>query len=201
MACWLRYADKREEVAAYSPLRGCDILASTKESAMHNEWTSRLLTRELSAFSRELDLFQDEALIWATAPGISNSAGTLTLHVCGNLQYYVGSVLGNTGYVRDRDLEFSARNVRRPLLQANLARTAEVVRTVLADLPDESLAIEYPDVLGGPRMPTGLFLRQLSSHLAFHLGQAGYLRRILTGANESSGALAIRELSGTLQIS
>ena len=163
---------------------------------MHNEWTRRLLTRELSAFSRELDLFPDEALIWATVPGIANSAGTLTLHVCGNLQYYVGAVLGNTGYVRDRDLEFSARNVPRPLLQASLTKTAEVVRTVLADLPDESLAIEYPDVLGGPRMPTGLFLGQLASHLAFHLGQAGYLRRILTGANESSGALALREISG-----
>jgi hypothetical protein len=154
------------------------------------------LTRELSAFSRELDLFQDETLIWATTPGISNSAGTLTLHVCGNLQYYIGTVLGNTGYIRDRDLEFSARDVPRAHLKAELAKTADVVRTVLADLPDESLAAEYPDVLGGPRMPTGLFLRQLSNHLAFHLGQAGYLRRILTGANESSGALALRELSG-----
>lgn len=161
---------------------------------MHNDWTSLLLTRELSAFSRELELFQDEALIWATAPGISNSAGTLTLHVCGNLRYYVGTVLGNTGYVRNRDLEFSARDIPRSLLQANLARTAEVVRTVLADLPDQSLAADYPDVLGGPRMPTGLFLHQLSSHLAFHLGQAGYLRRVLTGANESSGALALKAL-------
>jgi hypothetical protein len=163
---------------------------------MHNEWTSRLLTRELSAFSRELDLFPDESLIWEIVPGIINSAGTLTLHVCGNLQYYVGTILGNTGYVRNRGLEFSARDVPRAVLKATLEKTAEVVHAVLADLPDESLAEEYPDVLGGPRMPTGLFLGQLSSHLAFHLGQVGYLRRILTGANESSGALALRELSG-----
>jgi hypothetical protein len=53
---------------------------------MHDEWTSRLLIRELSAFSRELDLFPDEALIWATVPGVANAVGTLTLHVCGNLQ-------------------------------------------------------------------------------------------------------------------
>jgi hypothetical protein len=108
----------------------------------------------------------------------------------------VGTVLGNTGYVRDRDREFSDRGVPRSHLVAELAKTAEVVRTVLASLPDESLTAEYPDVLGGPRMPTGLLLRQLTSHLAFHLGQAGYLRRALTGANESSGALSLRELSG-----
>ncbi len=164
---------------------------------MDNEWTSRLLTRELAAFSRELDLFDDETLIWATVPGVANAVGTLTLHVCGNLQYYVGTVLGNTGYVRDRDREFSDRDVPRSYLVAELAKTAEVVRTVLADLPDESLTAEYPDVLGGPRMPTGLLLRQLTSHLAFHLGQAGYLRRALTGANESSGALSLRELAGS----
>lgn len=166
---------------------------------MNNEWISLLLTRELSAFSRELELFQDEALIWATAPGISNSAGTLTLHVCGNLQHYVGAVLGNTGYVRDRDLEFSARDIPRPLLQANLGRTAEVVRTVLTDLPGQKLRAEYPDILGGPRLPTGLFLLHLTTHLAFHLGQAGYLRRILTGANESSGALSMQVLSSVAE--
>jgi len=162
------------------------------------EWISLLLTRELSAFSRELELFQDEALIWATAPGISNSAGTLTLHVCGNLQHYVGAVLGNTGYVRDRDLEFSARDLPRPLLQASLAETTEVVRTVLAGLPDQKLRADYPDILGGPRLPTDLFLLHLTAHLAFHLGQAGYLRRVLTGANESSGAISMQALSAML---
>jgi hypothetical protein len=166
--------------------------------ASEPEWISLLLTRELSAFSRELELFQDEALIWATSPGISNSAGTLTLHVCGNLQHYVGAVLGNTGYARDRDREFSARDIPRRLLQANLAETIEVVRTVLADLPDPKLRAEYPDVLGGPRLPTGLFLLHLTTHLAFHLGQAGYLRRILTHANESSGAISMQVLSANL---
>lgn len=162
---------------------------------MDNEWISLLLTRELSAFSRELELFPDEALIWATSPGISNSAGTLTLHVCGNLQHYVGAVLGNTGYVRDRDLEFSARDIPRSLLQANLAGTIEVVRTVLTGLSGQRLREEYPDVPGVPRVPTGLFLLHLSTHLAHHLGQAGYLRRVLTGANESSGALSLQALS------
>lgn len=162
---------------------------------MTNEWIGRLMTRELASFSRELELFPDEAQIWATAPGIANPAGTLTLHICGNLQHYVGAVLGNTGYVRDRPLEFSARGLPRSVLLENLAKTSEGVRTVLADLTDEQLAADYPDGLGVPRMPTGLFLYHLSVHLAFHLGQAGYLRRVLTGSSESSGALPMQALA------
>lgn len=162
---------------------------------MTNEWIRLLITRELATFSRELELFPDESKVWATAPGIANSAGTLTLHVCGNLQHYVGAVLGNTGYVRDRPLEFSTRDLPRSVLQDNLTRTAEVVRTALADLTDQQLEADYPDGLGVPRMPTGLFLFHLSAHLAFHLGQAGYLRRTLTGSKESSGALSMQALS------
>jgi hypothetical protein len=158
-------------------------------------WIRRLLLRELASFSRELDLFEEESLIWAVVPGISNSAGTLALHVCGNLQYYVGAVLGGTGYLRDRDLEFSVRGVPREELTAGLQRTVRVVDTVLSSMPGRALSAEYPDVLGGIRPPTGLFLLHLGTHLAHHLGQVGYLRRILTGDNQSSGAISLKALS------
>ncbi len=163
---------------------------------MTHDWIRLLITRELASFSREIELFPDEAQIWATAPGIANSAGTLTLHICGNLQHYLGAVLGGTGYVRDRPLEFSTRDLPRAVLLENLAKTSEVVGTVLAGLTDEQIAADYPDGLGVPRMATGLFLHQLSAHLAFHLGQAGYLRRMLTGSSESSGALSMQALAG-----
>src|SRR6185503_7683856 len=112
---------------------------------MTNDWIRLLMTRELATLSRELELFPDEAQIWATVPGIANSAGTLALHLCGNLQHFVGAVLGNTGYIRDRPLEFSARGIPRSRLLADLATTSEVVRTVLADLTDAQLAADYPD--------------------------------------------------------
>jgi hypothetical protein len=159
-------------------------------------WIATLMSRELASYSRELDLFRDERLIWATAPGVSNSAGNLALHVAGNLQYYVGTTLGNTGYVRDRNFEFSARGLSRETLHAELATASRVVTTVLEDFPESGIQEIYPDVLGGVRLPTGLFLQQLSSHLAFHLGQVGYLRRVLTQSNESSGALSMKALEG-----
>ncbi len=163
---------------------------------MNLEWLSILMTRELSAFSRELDLFEDESLIWSTVPGIANSAGNLALHVCGNLQHFVGATLGGTGYVRDREREFSARGIARAELQTNLATTSDVVRTVLSKLSEMDVTADFPELPGALRIPSGLFLLHLSTHLAFHLGQAGYLRRLLTGENpQSSGAMAIRALA------
>lgn len=158
-------------------------------------WIRLLLIRELTAFSRELELFPDESLIWKLVPGISNSVGTLALHVCGNLQHFVGAVLGGTGYLRNRDLEFSARGVSRAMLLAELQKTIQVVDTVLPRVPENALSADYPAVPGGGRVATGLFLLHLCAHLAHHLGQAGYLRRVLTGENQSSGPVAVKALS------
>lgn len=159
-------------------------------------WTSFLIARELRGFASEIELFPEEDQIWQTLPGISNSAGTLTLHVCGNLQHFVGAVLGGSSYVRDRPFEFAARGLSRAHLLAEIERTLEVVTRVLPGLSEEVVSAPYPDVLGGLRPPTGLFLLHLSCHLSHHLGQAGYLRRVLTGENRSSGTISMESLAG-----
>jgi DinB superfamily len=158
------------------------------------EWTALLMTRELDGFATELSLCPDEATVWATLPGVANSIGTLTLHVCGNLQYYVGAVLGGTPYVRDRAREFAARGVPRAELLVEIARARDAVRTVLPTLAEADLATPYADVLGGTRPLTGLFLMHLTAHLSFHFGQAGYLRRALTGDGRVSGAISIQSI-------
>lgn len=140
-----------------------------------------LLKRDLQAFASELKLFSDESAIWKTLPGVSNSAGNLTLHVCGNLQHFIGAVLGNTGYVRNRPAEFESRDLPLTDVLAEVEKTVGVLETVLPGLSAETLSATYPDVLGGLRLPTDLFLLHLSTHLSLHLGQVGYLRRILTG--------------------
>ena len=89
---------------------------------------TRLLLRELEGFKRELDLFADEDSLWRTVPGVTNSAANLALHVAGGLQYLVGSVLGQTGYVRDRDAEFNRRGGTRAEVHAELDRAAAVVQ-------------------------------------------------------------------------
>lgn len=162
-------------------------------------WIRHLLVRDLDGLRSELELFRDESLLWSTPPGISNSAGTLALHLCGNLQHYVGAVLGNSGYVRNRDQEFSRRNVGRAELVAEIETTSRVVRTVLSERTDDLLLLDYPEELAGTRFTTGLFLQHLSTHLAMHLGQVGYLRRMLTGDGTSAGPVSLQALAVAAQ--
>jgi len=131
----------------------------------------RLYIRELRAFQREIELFPDEQTIWRTAPGVTNSAANLAFHVCGNVQHYVGHVLGATGYVRDRDREFARRDGTRAEIAAEIERTIGVLESVMPGLGAETLAAEYPEVVGGVRLDTDVFLMHLSAHLAHHLGQ------------------------------
>jgi Protein of unknown function (DUF664) len=159
------------------------------------EDVSRLLVRELHAFAREVLMFPDDESLFRTAAGVTNSAGNLALHVCGNLRHFVGAVLGGTGYVRNRDLEFQARGGHREDVARELHETAAVVTSTLARLSPEALDKPYPQRVGALELPCRLFLVHLAVHLGFHLGQAGYLRRIVTGDGRSSEPVSLKELT------
>jgi len=152
--------------------------------------------RELRAFEREIELFPDDEMMWQTPPGVTNSAANLALHVCGNLQHFIGHRLGDTGYVRDREREFSRRSGTRAELVAELRKTADVVDGTLSRLSDEQFAGPYPENKRGLEFSTHRLLVHLSIHLGFHLGQAGYLRRVLTGQSASSAPISLEELRG-----
>ena len=153
-----------------------------------------LFRRDLRCFIREVEAFPDDATLWRTVPGISNSAGNLALHVAGNLRSFVGAVLGGTGYQRDREQEFSRREGSRADVVAALEGAVIEVETGLKAVTEASLAAPFPMEVGGLRLVTGRFLVHLASHLAFHLGQADYLRRTLTGDATSAGAMSIKDL-------
>jgi uncharacterized damage-inducible protein DinB len=153
-----------------------------------------LFRRDLGCLGREVAAFPDDVTLWRTLPGISNSAGNLVLHVAGNLRHFVGTVLGATGYVRDRDREFARREGTRAELIAELDRAALDVEAGLRALTEAALAAPYPAAVAGHHLPTGRLLLHLETHLAFHLGQAGYLRRALTGEAGATGGMGIAEL-------
>ena len=163
-----------------------------------NDFTTNLTTllvRELKAFARELDLYQDDASVWKSAPGITNSTGNLALHVAGNLQHFIGAVLGGTGYVRNRELEFSRSSGTRAEIKAELDAAIAAVEKTLPGLSADVLAAVYPaSPVPGKEIGTALFLQHLCSHASFHLGQAGYLRRVVTGDRRSAGPVSLVEL-------
>ena len=155
-----------------------------------------LFRRDLRCLIREVELFPDDATLWRTLPGIGNSAGNLALHVAGNLRHFVGTVLGDTGYLRQREGEFTQRKGTRAEVVAILEAVEPDLVLGLANLTEAALAEPYPLMVMGHQPPTGRFLLHLGTHLAFHLGQAGYLRRALTGDPASAGGMGIAELDG-----
>jgi hypothetical protein len=155
-----------------------------------------LLQREVQAFEREIQLFPDDESVWKTMPGVPNSAGNLALHVAGNLQHFVGAVLGGSAYVRDRDREFSRRDGTRIEIVEELHKAGAAVRTVVPNLTDDVLERDFPEaVIPNRRIQTLRFLLHLCAHASFHLGQAGYLRRGLTGQAQSAGPVPLSVLT------
>jgi hypothetical protein len=152
-----------------------------------------IFERDLRALAREVEAYPDERDLWAQVPGVSNVAGTLVLHLAGNLQYYVGAVLGGSGYVRDRPAEFARRNVPR----SELLREIEVARTAVSHALGGALEVdrEFPELIAGKRVRTGDYLIHLATHFAYHLGQLDYHRRIVTGQEKGIDAMRPTELS------
>lgn len=152
-----------------------------------------ILDRDLRALKREVEAYPDERDLWAQVPGISNVAGTLALHLAGNLQYYVGAVLGGSGYVRDRPAEFARRDVpRSELLREIEAARSTVARALVGTIDPEA---EFPESIAGKRVRTGDYLVHLATHFAYHLGQLDYHRRIVTGHDKGVDAMRPTELS------
>lgn len=138
-----------------------------------------ILTRDLEKLYLEIDSFKEELNIWKTTGHVNNSAGNLSLHLCGNLSYYIGAKLGNSGYVRNRPAEFTQKDVSKEQLLNLIKQTSDAVHHTLQQLQTSKLSEEYPEQVFGKPMTTGYFLIHLSTHLAYHLGQINYLRRVL----------------------
>jgi hypothetical protein len=143
------------------------------------ETLQSLFTRDLNKLKLEIDSYQNESQIWAIDKNISNSAGNLCLHLIGNLNTYIGAEIGKTGYIRNRELEFSLKDVPRSELISKIENTLLVVNNALDALTETDLEAIYPLVVFEKEMPTGFFLVHLSTHLAYHLGQINYHRRLL----------------------
>lgn len=138
-----------------------------------------LFRRDLEKLRLEINQYKNEDLIWHTERGIANSAGNLCLHLVGNLNTYLGAEIGKTGYVRNRELEFSLRGIPKAELLKKIDDTMVVVHDALNRLTDAQLDDEYPMLVFDEKTTTGYFLVHLTTHLTYHLGQINYHRRLL----------------------
>jgi len=138
-----------------------------------------IFNRDLLKLKTEIELYRDEKNLWRTDNAIANSAGNLCLHLVGNLNTYIGKEIGNTNYVRNRELEFSQKNVARTELIKKIEETMAVVKDALSKMNEDELEKEYPLLVFDKKTSVEYFLVHLTGHLSYHLGQINYHRRLL----------------------
>ncbi len=138
-----------------------------------------LFERDINKLIAEVESYKDENTLWKTTDGISNSAGNLVLHLIGNLNYFIGATLGHTGFIREREKEFSVKDVPTMRLINELKDTIGIVKNTLLNLSEDELDKDFPVEIRGKISLTSYILIHLLAHLNYHLGQVNYHRRIL----------------------
>ena len=142
------------------------------------EATTKIMLRDLDKLEKEISLYPSLNSLWVIQGDIKNSGGNLCLHLCGNLQHFIGSILGNSGYVRDREKEFSLRDISAKDLVLEVIKTKEAIKHTLTKLDPLILEKDYPVPVFQEPMTTMYFLIHLTAHLEYHLGQINYHRRL-----------------------
>lgn len=128
----------------------------------------------------EISQYKNESDIWLLKGEIKNSPGTLTLHLCGNLNHNFGAVLGGNGYVRNRDKEFTDRNINKAELLKLINETEKTVIPVIESLTPEEMSEQFPEKFKDEEQTVYDAVIRLSFHFAYHVGQINYHRRLLT---------------------
>ncbi|MEM9687399.1 MAG: DinB family protein [Bacteroidota bacterium] len=146
---------------------------------MHITTLQALFKRDLEKLKTEIQSYSDEKILWHTEKSITNSAGNLCLHIIGNLNAFIGAALGNSNYVRQRDLEFSLKDVPRSELIQKIDETIATVQNILSNLSPKDLENQFPIQVSQQKTTTAYFLAHLTTHLSYHLGQINYHRRLL----------------------
>ena len=122
-----------------------------------------------------------EEQIWQRPFAHGNSVGHLLLHVTGNLNYYIGAQVAETGYVRDRDREFTEPE---PKPKAEVLAAFDRAITLAIDTIEKQSAEDWLKRYSAVRESESkerfaIFLR-CAGHAYHHVGQIIYLARELT---------------------
>lgn len=138
-----------------------------------------IYSRDILKLTDEINNYKDEKMLWVTGAGINNSPGNLCLHLIGNLNHFIGSVLGKNGYQRERDKEFSLKNIPVTTLTDMIEKTGEVVLKILTAMNEKDFEDNFPERKDDKFLKTDFMLLHLLAHFNYHLGQINYHRRLM----------------------
>lgn len=139
---------------------------------------TELYVRDINKIIKEIELYSTDADLWKIKEGISNSGGSLCQHLTGSLLHFIGATLGRTGYIRNRDAEFSDKGKSKAELITGLEQARIVVTNTLSNLTDEDMEKDFPFEFAG-KQNTRFYLLLFIGHLNYHLGQINYHRRLV----------------------
>lgn len=145
----------------------------------------QLFEQGLNKLTEEINAYPDDASLWIIKEGINNSGGNLCMHLAGNLQHFLGAVLNESGYVRNREGEFKVKNIAKAKLLNEIENTKTAVKDTLEQISRKQLDKNYPLPINGEMVNTEYFLVYLLAHLNYHIGQINYHRRLLTVAQHA----------------
>jgi len=143
------------------------------------ETLKSIFNRDLLRLKSEINLYKEESKLWIVEESIANSAGNLCLHLIGNLNTYIGAAFGKTNYIRNRELEFSLKNISKKELIDQIDNTILVVELSLNNITEEQLTSEHEILVFDKKTTLEYLLVHLTTHLTYHLGQINYHRRLL----------------------
>src|SRR5215510_14346027 len=83
--------------------------------------------RDALARTEKLASEMSEEQFWTRPFEYGNSFGNLTLHLTGNLNYFMGTQMAGTGYVRNREREFTDSGITKTEVLDQLRRAVELV--------------------------------------------------------------------------
>lgn len=143
--------------------------------------------RELDRLADEIAAYRNDTDVWSTLGTQKNSPGTLAVHVVGGLMWFIGAALGHSGYLRDRDREFSERDLPRDEVVGRVRECRDTIVPVLQKLDDAVLDAAFPHETPArlQGITTRAFLLHLLWHLGWHVGQI-YYHRLGTSAPASA---------------
>ena len=145
--------------------------------ALKETVASSLISRfeKLAATMRELSTPLSEEQFWTKPFPFGNSFGHLVLHLTGNLNYYIGAQIAQTGYIRDRPLEFSDESrPSKSTVMKNFDTVIDLTAKTIKSRTEEDWSKAYQAVGTDARTHFDLIL-VCASHLDHHVGQAMYI--------------------------
>ena len=142
-----------------------------------------LFERDLNRLYTEIESYPDERLLWKVLPGSTNSGGNLVLHLIGNLNHFIGHIIGKTDYKRDRENEFSAKDIARVEILKGIENCKKGVIDSLRKFDIHLAQEDFPVQVFQDTFSNEQMIIHLAGHLNYHLGQINYHRRYFSEFN------------------